>query len=236
MFRLILATSACFALCALSGCVSGPQCNDCNGFGNQGFIAHRPLDSMRQFRRSLTCGSGCGETYYDEWTSSPPDCCDPCPEFGYNDCGPGVGLCGDCGGHCGVHGGCGIRPVRAAARLVKAVYGKRFCDGCGYDTGDCCCDETSVYDSYDSGCGCASCGGGGAVSGQEFSEVTPSRPGMTSVQTARQHQMATRSSMQRPNLQGMQKAQTAQTQSRPATNSPIRQAQRIPEGPAAVRR
>ncbi len=240
MFRFILATSACVALCVCSGCISGPQCNDCSGCGNAGFIAHRPMDSVHNMRRSMTCGSGCGETYYDEWTSSPPDCNEPCPEFVGGDCGTGIAACGDCGGQCGVVGGCGIRPVRAVARLVKAVYGKRFCDGCGYDTGDCCCGETSVYDSYENGCGCSSCGDGGAVSGGGCASgncgAAQSTPGMSQVQVARQHQMTYRQSMQRPNLQGMQKGQMAQTPIQPAANSPIRQAQRIPEGPAALRR
>jgi hypothetical protein len=30
----------------------------------------------------LTCGSGCGELYWDEWLSDPPDACDPCDNCG----------------------------------------------------------------------------------------------------------------------------------------------------------
>lgn len=240
MFRFILSTSACLVLCALSGCACGPQCNDCSGCGHAGFIAHRPLDSVRHWRRSLTCGAGCGETYYDEWTSTPPDCCEPCPEFAGGGCISDCGPCGDCGGHCGVVGGCGIRPLRAAARLVKAVYGKRYCDGCGYDTGDCCCGETSVYDSYDSGCGCASCGGAGANSAPGCANgdcgVAKSAPGMPPIQVVRPQQMAGTQPMIRPDLQGMPKNRKAQTPIQPSANSPIRQAQRIPEGPVGLRR
>jgi hypothetical protein len=50
----------------------------------------------------------CGERYWNEWYSDPPDCCDPC-----NDCGTFVGpksccahdgCCADEGCGCGAHG------------------------------------------------------------------------------------------------------------------------------------
>jgi hypothetical protein len=225
MFRLMIATTACLCLAALSGCMSGPQCNDCSGCGNAGYMASGPLDSLRMWRRSLTCGAGCGETYYDEWTSTPPDCVDPCPQFA-GDCGSEVAACPDCGGHCGVRGGCGIRPLQAVARVVKAVYGKRLCSSCGYESADCACGETSVYDSYDSGCGCASCNGG----------MADSQLSSSPVQAARQHQMAQRHRMAHPGSPMPRTGQMAQTQMMPATNSPVRQAQRIPEGPGSLRR
>jgi hypothetical protein len=45
--------------------------------------------------------------------------------------------------------------------LVAAVYGKRFCDDCGYESDDCCCGDVAGYDSYGHGCDCDSCHGGG---------------------------------------------------------------------------
>ncbi len=38
---------------------------------------YRPLDSVRQLRGRWACGSGCAETYYGEWRSTPPDAQDP---------------------------------------------------------------------------------------------------------------------------------------------------------------
>jgi hypothetical protein len=33
-------------------------------------------------KHMLTCASGCGEIYWDEWLSDPPDACDPCDHCG----------------------------------------------------------------------------------------------------------------------------------------------------------
>jgi len=33
---------------------------------------------FQNFKRSLVCGSGCGEAYIGEWISTPPDAYDPC--------------------------------------------------------------------------------------------------------------------------------------------------------------
>lgn len=38
------------------------------------------------FAEKASCRTGCGEIYWDEWLSDPPDCCDPC-----DDCGNWVG-------------------------------------------------------------------------------------------------------------------------------------------------
>lgn len=79
--------------------------------------------------RSLTCGGGCGEIYWDEWISDPPDACDPC----------------DCDGHWNGH-----RGVRMGLfeRLHFLWNGYRY-------YGDC---ETPCQ-GCDTGCGgCASCG------------------------------------------------------------------------------
>ena len=44
------------------------------------FQVFHPLTALRQrCQHLLSCGSGCGPVYYDEWHSDPPDCVDPCP-------------------------------------------------------------------------------------------------------------------------------------------------------------
>jgi hypothetical protein len=240
MFRFLLASTGLVALAALAGCCGGPQCYDCAGCGADGRIPCGPVDALRTWRRSLTCGAGCGETYYDEWTSTPPDCVDPCPQFA-----GACDTCNDCGGMCGVPGGCGIRPVRAAARLVAALYGKRFCGECGYDVGDCCCGEASGYDSYGGGCGCASCGGGsemmmedapimgsGGCADGNCGGMASARPTNTPVQMARQQQRSRTHMVAQPNQMAGQTPAMAPDQPRPH----YQQAQRIPPGTTAIRR
>ena len=163
MFRLLLAT-CCLAALASTGCVLGPcgsHCNDCDGVGQPHYYGAGPFESFRAWRRGLTCGSGCGETYYDEWSSTPPDCVDPCPEFaGGGHCGGCAGGCIDCGCGCGVAGcgGCGVRPLRTVAGLVVGLYGKRLCGACGYGVDDCSCG--GGYSDCGCGGGCSDCGGG----------------------------------------------------------------------------
>ncbi len=156
MFRFLLLTMSLVALISMPGCVLGPrggcgQCNTCDGFVEQGQIHNSPIDSFRAWRRGLTCSVGCGETYWDEWYSTPPDCVDPCPgdccETGFVDCG--------CAGPCGCdlvggYGGHGVRPLELVSGLLTGLYGKRFCGACGYDFDEC-------------GCGG---GGGGYMEGQ----------------------------------------------------------------------
>ncbi len=55
-----------------------PACGPCGGL-------------FAPFRSLLSCGSGCGELYVDEWLSDPPACCDPC-----DDCGTHTGPSGCC--------------------------------------------------------------------------------------------------------------------------------------------
>ena len=152
MFRILSITITLATILSMSGCVLGPcggggNCNDCDGLA-QNHLHCTPGDSFRAWRRSLTCSAGCGETYYDEWYSTPPDCVDPCPQMACaggcgGACGGGCHDCGcsdGCGGACGGGGvGCGIRPLRAVTRLVTGLYGKRFCGACGYNFDDCCC-------------------------------------------------------------------------------------------------
>ena len=109
----------------------GGSCGSCSSHGS-------PCGGcglLNFLRCRMTSCKGCGEMYYGEWMSDPPDCCDPCDactgDFtGHSGCcGPGLlgrfwlGLsggrncggacgCGDCGGGCnncggghGMHGG-----------------------------------------------------------------------------------------------------------------------------------
>jgi hypothetical protein len=115
------------------GCrLAGDNCYDCAG----GYVSERPLatgpiDALRQARRSLVCGGGCGEVYYGEWISSPPDCQDPChgSEF-VGGAVPGRPFCWQPG------------------TLIGGLYGSRFQGG-----GDCGCStcDSGEHLSYDEG-------------------------------------------------------------------------------------
>lgn len=164
-----LFTSAVVAMCLISAGCCGPYgcgvgcgaleggCNDCDG----SYYASRPipcgpLAQLHQLRRSLVCGGGCGETYYGEWISTPPDASDPC----YRD--QFVGGATKCTPFC--RPGCG--PYGFG--LLAGLYGRRHCIGsesCG-GCGSC----SSV--SYDTG-GCDSCSSGAIVSSAPIFESGP---------------------------------------------------------------
>jgi hypothetical protein len=77
------------------------------------------VQPLRSFWNLLTCSSGCGEFYFNEWINDPPDRCDPCDDHG-SYIGPrscerqwtlsarmGACICGhDCGGACAAGGSC----------------------------------------------------------------------------------------------------------------------------------
>ena len=81
------------ALIALSGCAhqrlymadcDHGDCSDCatcdsDSCTSCGKNANGP--AARLFKQ-IACRGGCGEVYVGEWTSDPPDCCDPCDECG----------------------------------------------------------------------------------------------------------------------------------------------------------
>jgi len=101
-------------------------------------------------RRCDTCGKGCGEIYWGEWISDPPDCCDPCDQ------------CYGC--YTGPHGACCLGPFQ---RLLAAFHGYSYCPppDCGPFCGGFC--NRGGCGSTCGGGGCASCGGDphGAVLG-----------------------------------------------------------------------
>jgi hypothetical protein len=161
----ILSIGCCGPMGCGPGCGSY-ACNDCDG-GCGPTMACSPMDGMRQFKRSLVCGGGCGEAYMGEWISTPPDACDPC-------CGDQwVGGATACRPFCWQPGALLSRLQLYGQRCRDAACGDACCDpcdvGCGCDT---CCDEgyseyggyeeVEVYDggviSGGSDCGCASCG------------------------------------------------------------------------------
>ncbi len=151
------------------GCGPGcgtTSCYDCDGTSGRA-IPYGPIDALRQAKRNLVCGGGCGETYVGEWRSTPPDACDPC-------CGDQfVGGATPCRPFCWQPG--------ALLSTLPGLYGGRFCSGaessvdCGCAT-DCCDGGCGVVggEVYDSGVisggevisgggGCASCGTGGCA-------------------------------------------------------------------------
>lgn len=168
-----MATSGC---CGPRGCGigCGTGCGDCGSAsvgacgcdsGSCRAAANRggPLSALRNARRSMICGSGCGEAYIGEWISTPPDCNDPCCDDQF------------------VGGAIKARPFcRQRGTLLRGLYGKRNCSGnessvpCGCGDVSCGggCDAGSytatehVVGDYsavvpagvqEGGCGCASC-------------------------------------------------------------------------------
>ncbi len=136
------------------GCGVPMGCSDCDGYG-QNRVMQGPLDGLRQMKRSLVCGGGCGEAYIGEWISTPPDATDPC--------------CGDQW----VGGATRCRPFCwEPGTLLNGLYGSRFCSGaessapcgCGIDTCDGGCgfsDSGYVEEGYGGGgCSSGNCGGG----------------------------------------------------------------------------
>jgi len=162
-----MATSGC---CGPRGCGAG--CGDCGttsvgscgcGSGSCGVARGGPLSALRNARRGMICGSGCGEAYIGEWISTPPDCNDPCCDDQF------------------VGGAVKARPFcRQRGCLLRGLYGKRDCSG-SESSLPCGCGEVSCGGVCDSGsytttehvvgdysnvvpagvqegsCGCASC-------------------------------------------------------------------------------
>lgn len=134
--------------CAVSGC------SDCSGCGaTTQYIANGPIDALRNARRRIACGAGCGETYVGEWISTPPDAVDPC-------CGNQfVGGATKCRPFCWQPG-----------NLFRGIYGKRVCSGDASSTPCACgtnfCDgRCGIGRCGAGGCGAGGCGAGGCAVG-----------------------------------------------------------------------
>lgn len=50
--------------------------------GGCGFGGHLSRFILPWIQGHLSCGSGCGEVYWHEWINDPPDCTDPCDNYG----------------------------------------------------------------------------------------------------------------------------------------------------------
>lgn len=91
-------------------------------------------------RNQATGCKGCGDIYYGEWISDPPDCCDPCD---------------NCGGFSGSGGTC--CKTSCLDRLSRIFNGYRYCGG---DCGGSCGLPQIFGCRICGGAGCDSCGGG----------------------------------------------------------------------------
>ena len=145
-----LASLAILVTVLLSGCMCiqdvGTGCMDpcdqCDSCGPRP-IPRNPCEGLRQIRRSIVCGGGCGEVYYGEWLSTPPDCVDPCDSC--------QNWSGGCGEKC--------FPCVRLHSLLSCLVGKRLhCDD-AHDVFDICriCGQARCESGCDT---CSSCGGG----------------------------------------------------------------------------
>ena len=163
----------------MSGCCApmgpvGPGCtiqgcNDCSGCATTP-IAMGPLDSLRNARRRLVCGSGCGETYVGEWISTPPDAVDPC-------CGDTfVGGAAKCQPFCWQPGSLGM--------LLGGMYGQRLCSGDDSSAPCACsnnlCDRMRANRMVRSAAGCSTCSSGETIVSGEVISTPMAAPAASS--------------------------------------------------------
>jgi hypothetical protein len=156
-------TGACCGGCDAGACcgdVYPGTCGACS-VGSPGGLSGFCLPLMCT---KLACGSGCGGVYWNEWICDPPECCDPCDDYG---CWVGPQPCHHPGG---VLTGACRRVKQAVVGVIHlGLYGYRpgcygpcggGCGGCGA-CGDCgfeeCC---GCSDCGDCGCGPVSCDSG----------------------------------------------------------------------------
>ena len=120
-----------FIISAMSiGCCGPIGCGVANPIWHGGVNCvepvYRPIDGLRQLRGRWACESGCGETYYGEWRSTPPDAQDPCCDQG---CVANREFC--------------WRGCWQPGSMLRGLYGVRYCDDYGSNPG-CDCE---YYDS-----------------------------------------------------------------------------------------
>lgn len=176
----LLASGCCGPAGCGPGCGSG-HCNDCDGLSvKEVGTPLSPLDDLRNLRRQLICGGGCGETYMGEWISTPPDCNDPCCDGQF------------VGGAVAARPFCWQRGELLGGLMGVAgnLYGGRYCADCGADFGDCGCGgemiggdyiDGGVIESGASDCGCATC--------QRESGTRMAAGHMRSMQNVQRHSM-----------------------------------------------
>jgi hypothetical protein len=223
---LILALSVSSGCCCLPNCGGCGSCGGCcfpepivwNGCCNE--CGPGPCESCADccgecgifpfLNWNKTCGKGCGEIYWGEWYSDPPDCCDPCDQCHGQWTGP--------------HGYCCLGPCQ---RILAAFHGYRYCPppDCGPTCGPLCqkasCGATFGCD-HCGGAGCASCGGTqhDAFFSEDSSQVVPHGTHLTP--HAAGHAPSHQPSILHENWD------TPKTQ--PVPGKPIHKAQQLPRG------
>jgi hypothetical protein len=129
-------------LCLPKPIIWNGACNDCAPGPCESCACPTECGILPWLRRSKVCGKGCGEVYWGEWISDPPDCCDPCdPCYGCYT-GPNDGCC-----HLG-----------PCQRLLAALHGYKYCPKP-------CCGEVCGGFCHKGACGgCGGCGEVGCTS------------------------------------------------------------------------
>jgi hypothetical protein len=145
--------------CSDGSCTAPTPCGSCGGIGSctpdcVGAIKTAGKAVAHKIHNSLTCEAGCGGVYWDEWFSDPPDCCDPCDNWGNYHGGTVCGKSGGCDSGCGA-GGCGTggcgKPGCGGGLLQ--IIGKNWKHLWGYKYhGDCSCGGGHAHGG-DCGCG-----------------------------------------------------------------------------------
>lgn len=98
---------------------AGGMCTDCGAYPRGDWRQRR---GRRQLGQRLSCSDGCGDMYWGEWLSHPPDDCDPC-----NNCGDFVG------GRYRY-----ARWWESLGECVPGIWGARYDDGAGCGHGPGC--------------------------------------------------------------------------------------------------
>ncbi len=74
----------CGGGCGSCGGYCGADCGTCDGCSGPPCCGIRPVRWVFRvlgFQCAPAC-TGCGEEYWGDWCSNPPDCCDPCDQCG----------------------------------------------------------------------------------------------------------------------------------------------------------
>ncbi len=142
MFKYMMLCAVAAMAAMMTGCCGGPigfatgpgsHCNYCDGAPTGPQIYRGPIARLAAAHKRTVCGNGCGEVYYGEWLSNPPDCCDPCDNA--QQCTPPI-----------------VPQCGFFYRLFRGLYGVRLPQ-------DDCCEEECIEDCGS----CDSCGGGEVI-------------------------------------------------------------------------
>lgn len=120
---LATATGCCSMPCGYGAAgISG--IDDCGSCGVGGAAYCGPNRFMDHLASTFGCGSGCGGMYWGEWTSDPPDACDPCDACGNWTGGAPAVWAGDA--YCS--------PCWEPLAGLRNLWGYRYAHG-GYESG-----------------------------------------------------------------------------------------------------